>query len=48
MGRIDDLLICVGEVVCKLDFMVVDNDWWDLLLGLDFLIKIGIVVDIER
>lgn len=48
MGRINDLLICVGGVVCKLDFMVVDNDWWDLLLGLDFIIKIGIVVDIEQ
>jgi hypothetical protein len=47
MGRIGDLLICVGEVVCKLDFKVVDNNWWDLLFGLDFLIKIRIVVDIE-
>jgi hypothetical protein len=27
--------------------MVMDNDSWDLLLGLDFLIKIGVVVDIE-
>ncbi len=30
-----------------MDFMVMDNDWWDLLFKLDFLIKIGVVVDIE-
>jgi hypothetical protein len=47
MGRIIDLLIHVGEIVYKMDFMVMDNDSWDLLLGLDFLIKIGVVVDIE-
>jgi hypothetical protein len=46
MERIGNLLIHVGKVICKMDFMVMDNDWWDLLLGLDFLIKIG-VVDIE-
>ncbi len=48
MGRISDLLVHVGEVVCKMDFMVMDNDWWDLLFKLDFLIKIGVVVDNER
>ncbi len=47
MGRIGDLLVHVGEVVCEMDFMVMDNDWWDLLLGLDFLLKIGIVINIE-
>jgi hypothetical protein len=31
-----------------MDFMVMDNDWWDLLFRLDSLIKIGIVVDIEQ
>jgi hypothetical protein len=29
-------------------FMVVDTDSYDVLLGLDFLIKIGDVVDVER
>jgi hypothetical protein len=47
MGRINDLLVHVRKVVCKMDFMVMDNDWWDLLFKLDFLIKIGVVVDIE-
>jgi hypothetical protein len=29
-------------------FMVVDTDGYDVLLGLDFLMKIGAVVDLER
>ncbi|CAK9210132.1 unnamed protein product [Sphagnum jensenii] len=29
-------------------FMVVDTDSYDVLLGLDFLMKIGAVVDVER
>jgi hypothetical protein len=29
-------------------FLVVDTYNYDLLLGLDFLMKIGIVVDIEK
>jgi hypothetical protein len=28
-------------------FMVVDIDSYDVLLGLDFLIKIGAIVDVE-
>jgi hypothetical protein len=29
-------------------FMVVDTDSYDVLLGLDFLMKIGTIVDVER
>jgi hypothetical protein len=29
-------------------FMVVDIDSYDVLLGLDFLMKIGAIVDVER
>jgi hypothetical protein len=29
-------------------FRVVDIDNYDLLLGLDFLMKIGVVVDVEK
>jgi hypothetical protein len=29
-------------------FMVVDMDSYDVLLGLDFVIKIGTIVDVER
>jgi hypothetical protein len=28
-------------------FMVIDMDNYDVLLGLDFLIKIGVIVDVE-
>lgn len=28
-------------------FMVVDTDSYDILLGLDFLIKIGAIVDVD-
>ncbi len=29
-------------------FLVVDTDSYDLLLGLDFLMKIGVVIDVEK
>jgi hypothetical protein len=29
-------------------FMIIDTDSYDLLLGLDFLIKIGAVGDVEK
>jgi len=29
-------------------FLVVDTDSYDLLLGLDFVIKIGAIVDVEK
>jgi hypothetical protein len=29
-------------------FLVVETDSYDLILGLDFLIKIGVVVDVEK
>jgi hypothetical protein len=29
-------------------FIVIDTDNYDILLGLDFLIKIGIIMDVER
>ncbi len=38
----------VGRVVCQMVFRVVDIDNYDLLLGLDFLMKIGVVVDVEK
>jgi hypothetical protein len=34
-------------MVFKMDFMVVDIDGYDMLLGLDLFNKIGAVVDIE-
>ncbi len=48
LGRIDEVLIKVGEVQCNMTFMVVDTDSYDVLLGLDLLIKIGAIVDVEQ
>jgi hypothetical protein len=47
MRRINDLPIRVGKMVCKMDFMVVDIDRYDVLLGLYFFVKIGTIVEIE-
>ncbi len=47
LGRIDELPIKVGGVQCTMTFMVVDTDNYDVLLGLDFLIKIGAIMDVE-
>jgi predicted aspartyl protease len=48
LGRITEVPIKVGEVKCKMTFMVVDTDNYDILLGLDLLIKIGAIVDVEQ
>ncbi len=48
MGRIDEVSVKAGGVQCAMTFMVVDIDSYDVLLGLDFLIKIGVIVDVER
>ncbi len=45
--RINDVLVKVGDVQCNMTFMVVNTDIYDILLGLDFLIKIGAIVDVE-
>ncbi len=38
----------VGRIMCQMIFLVVDINNYDLLLGLDFLIKIRAVVDVEK
>jgi len=48
LGRLDDICVCVCNVVCNMVLLVVDTNTYDLLLGLDFLIKIGVVVDVEK
>jgi hypothetical protein len=47
LGRIDEVPIKVRGVQCNMTFMVVDTDSYDVLLGLDLLIKIGAIVDVE-
>ncbi len=48
LGRIEEVLIKVGGVQCTMTFMVVDTDSYDVLFGLDLLIKIGAIVDVEQ
>ncbi|CAK9259425.1 unnamed protein product [Sphagnum jensenii] len=48
LGQIDEVPVKVGGVQCTMTFMVVDIDSYDVLLGLDLLIKIGAIVDVER
>jgi predicted aspartyl protease len=47
LSRIEEVSIKVGGVQCRMTFMVVDTDSYDVLLGLDLLIKIGAIVDVE-
>jgi predicted aspartyl protease len=48
LGRIDEIPVKVGGMKCAMTFMVVDTYSYDVLLGLDFLMKIGAVVDVKR
>jgi predicted aspartyl protease len=48
LERIDEIPVKVGSIQCAMTFMVVDTDSYNVLLGLDFLMKIGAVVDVER
>jgi hypothetical protein len=48
LGRITDIPVTIGKVVCQMIFFVVDINNYDLLLGLDFLMKIGTIVDLEK
>jgi predicted aspartyl protease len=48
LGRVDEVQVKIRGVQCAMTFMVVDMDGYDMLLGLDFLMKIGVVVDVER
>ncbi len=47
LGRVDEIQVKIGGTQCAMTFMVVDTDGYDVLLGLDFLMKIGAVVDVE-
>jgi hypothetical protein len=48
LGRIAKLPVRVGGIICQIIFLMVDTDNYDLLLGLNFLIKIGAFVDVGR
>jgi hypothetical protein len=48
LGRINEIAIKVGDIHYVMICMTVDTNNYDLLFGLDFLIKIGVVVDVEK
>jgi hypothetical protein len=47
LGKITKLLmkVGVGDVKCLMTFMIANTNIYNLLLGLDFLIKMGAMVD---
>ncbi len=47
LGRINEIVVIVGKIQCPMTSMVINTNIYDILLGLDFLIKIGVVVDVE-
>jgi hypothetical protein len=48
LGRIFELHVNVGDVQCLMMFMIMDTDSYDLLVALDFHIKINVVMDVEK
>jgi hypothetical protein len=38
----------LGRIQCLMIIMVVDTNNYDLLLGLDFIIKIAVIVNVEK
>jgi hypothetical protein len=48
LGWVNEVQVKIGGVKCAMTFMVVDTDGYNVLLGLDFLMKIGAIVDVER
>ncbi len=48
MSRVENLCVKVGGTKCFMLFMVLDTYGYTLLMGLDFFMKIGDVVDVEK
>jgi hypothetical protein len=48
LGRITEPLMKVGGIICQMIFLVVNIDSYDMLFGLDFPIKIKVVIDVEK
>jgi len=42
LGRISQILIIFGKIICQMVFFVINMDNYDSLLGLDFLMKIRV------
>jgi len=48
LGRLHDIHVRVNNVVCSMVFLVVDMNTYDLMLGLDFLVKVGARNDVKK
>jgi predicted aspartyl protease len=48
LGRIPDIPVTMGKMVDQMVFLVVETNNYDRLLRLNFLMKIGVVVDVEK
>jgi hypothetical protein len=48
LGRINKMHTKVGEIQHLMMFMVVDTNSYNLLLGFDFFIKIGTIINVEK
>jgi hypothetical protein len=48
LRRIIDIPVTIGKVVCQMIFLVVDMDIYNLLLGFNFLMKIGAIIDVGK
>jgi predicted aspartyl protease len=48
LGRLDDIHVRVGNAVRSMVFLVVDMNTYNLMLGLDFFMKIGAMIDVEK
>jgi hypothetical protein len=48
LGKIIDLPFKVGNIQCNMVFLIIDTYNYDILLGLDFLMKIETIVDVEK
>jgi hypothetical protein len=47
-GRIIDITMMMGKVVCQMIFLIVEINNYGLFLRLDFFMKIKVVVDVEK
>lgn len=45
---INEIVVKVGDIQYLMTCMIVDTISYDLLFGLDFLIKMGVEVDVEK
>ncbi len=48
LGRIMDIPLKVRNVQCNMVFLIMDIDNYDVFLGLDFIMKINTMVDVEN